>query len=87
MRFAAAASAVAPGGTLLVLGHDSTNLTAGHGGPKDPAVLYTADDLVPELELAVERAGAVGARFRSGRRGRRDRCPRPRSQAALIAAV
>jgi SAM-dependent methyltransferase len=56
----AAARAVAPGGTLLVLGHDTTNLADGHGGPKDASVLYTAEDLVPELgELEVERAEAV----------------------------
>src|ERR1019366_1344819 len=36
----AAAKAVAPGGTLLVVGHDLENLTSGHGGPQDPAVLY-----------------------------------------------
>jgi SAM-dependent methyltransferase len=56
----AAVDAVAPGGTLLVVAHDSTNLTAGHGGPKDAAVLYTAGDVVPELgDLVVERAEAV----------------------------
>lgn len=55
-----AAGAVAPGGTLFVLAHDTTNLTDGHGGPRDVSVLYTAEDLVPELrELEVERAEAV----------------------------
>jgi SAM-dependent methyltransferase len=55
-----AVDAVAPGGTIVVLAHDSTNLTAGHGGPKDPAVLYTAEDVVPWLgDLVVERAEAV----------------------------
>jgi SAM-dependent methyltransferase len=55
-----AVNAVAPGGTLVVLAHDTTNLTAGHGGPKNASVLYTADDVVPELrELAVERAEAI----------------------------
>lgn len=55
-----AAGAVAPGGTLVVLGHDTTNLTRGHGGPKDASVLYTAEDLVPALgDLVVERAEAV----------------------------
>jgi SAM-dependent methyltransferase len=55
-----AVDAVAPGGTLVVLAHDSTNLTAGHGGPKDAAVLYTAEDVVQELDgLVVERAEAV----------------------------
>lgn len=54
------AGAVAPGGTLVVLGHDTTNLTQGYGGPQDPSVLYTADDVVPALgELVVERAEAV----------------------------
>src|SRR6478735_8446256 len=28
-----------PGGTLLVVAHDSTNLTEGTGGPQDPSVL------------------------------------------------
>ena len=56
----AAAAAVAAGGTLFVLGHDTTNLTDGHGGPKDAAVLYTAEDVVAELgDLVVERAEAV----------------------------
>jgi SAM-dependent methyltransferase len=55
-----AVDAVAPGGTLFVLGHDTTNLTDGHGGPKDAAVLYTAEDLIPALgDLVVEHAGAV----------------------------
>ena len=55
-----AANAVAPGGTLLVLGHDTMNLTDGHGGPKDASVLYTAEDVVPALgDLVVERAEAV----------------------------
>jgi len=34
------AAAVAPGGRLLVLGHDRDNLTRGVGGPPDAAVLY-----------------------------------------------
>ena len=55
-----AARAVAPGGTLVVLGHDTTNLAYGHGGPKDASVLYTAEDVVPALgDLVVERAEAV----------------------------
>ncbi len=35
-----AARAVAPGGTLLVVAHDSTNLTEGVGGPQDASVLF-----------------------------------------------
>ncbi|MFF8770511.1 class I SAM-dependent methyltransferase [Kitasatospora sp. NPDC015120] len=45
----AAAGALAPGGTLLVVGHDSSNLTEGVGGPQDPSVLFTADDVLADL--------------------------------------
>ncbi len=34
-----AAAAVAPGGTLLVIAHDESNLDHGYGGPQDPSVL------------------------------------------------
>jgi SAM-dependent methyltransferase len=48
----AAAEAVAPGGTLLVVGHDLQNLTSGYGGPQDPAVLYRPRDIVTDIEPA-----------------------------------
>jgi SAM-dependent methyltransferase len=48
--FRRAAGAVAPGGTLLVVGHDRTNPNEGWGGPKDTAVLYGPDDLVADVE-------------------------------------
>ena len=57
-----AAAAVAPGGTMVVLGHDTTNLTDGHGGPQDASVLYTPDDVVADLEgsgLTVTKAERV----------------------------
>lgn len=57
-----AADALAPGGTLLVIGHDSTNLTDGTGGPQDPTVLFTAADVSDDLDgtgLVVDRADAV----------------------------
>jgi SAM-dependent methyltransferase len=38
-----------PGGTFLLVAHDSTNLTEGTGGPQDPAVLMSADDVVGDL--------------------------------------
>ncbi len=38
------------GGTLLLVAHDSTNLTEGTGGPPDPAVLYTAEDVLADLD-------------------------------------
>ena len=45
-----AASMLRPGGTLLLVAHDSTNLTEGTGGPQDPAVLMTAEDVLADLE-------------------------------------
>lgn len=48
----AAAEAVAPGGTLLVVGHDLENLTSGQGGPKNPLVLYRPSDIVQDIEPA-----------------------------------
>ncbi len=57
---AGAAGALVPGGTILVVGHDSTNLCEGHGGPKDPTVLYGPEDLVGDLAgLEVVRAERV----------------------------
>lgn len=41
--------ALAPGGTLFVVAHDSSNLTEGSGGPQDPRVLYTAGDVLRDL--------------------------------------
>jgi len=38
-----------PGGTFLLVAHDSTNLTDGTGGPQDPSVLMTADDVLGDL--------------------------------------
>jgi SAM-dependent methyltransferase len=58
----AAASAVAPGGRLLVVAHDSDNIANGYGGPSDPEVLYTAQDVANDLTdtgLRVERAERV----------------------------
>ena len=55
-----AAAALAPGGTLFVVGHDLANLSEGTGGPQDPAVLYTAEALRAELPgLSVLRAEQV----------------------------
>ena len=55
-----ASSAVAPGGTFVLVGHDSTNLGTGAPGPSSPAVLYTPDDIVGDLAgLTIERAEQV----------------------------
>jgi SAM-dependent methyltransferase len=42
-------AALAQGGQLFVVGHDTTNLTEGTGGPPDPAVLYEAADVLEDL--------------------------------------
>ena len=55
-----ACSALASGGVILVVGHDLTNLSEGVGGPPDPNVLYTPDDIAAELPgLSVQRAERV----------------------------
>ena len=60
------AHALAPGGILLVIGHDSRNLAEGYGGPQDPSVLFTARDIEQDLQdhirsgtLVVERSDRV----------------------------
>lgn len=62
--YTAAAAAVAPGGHLLIIGHDRINATEGAGGPPDSVRLFTADEIAAELlaadpGLAVERAEVV----------------------------
>jgi SAM-dependent methyltransferase len=47
------AAAVAPGGVLVVVGHDRDNIEHGHGGPQDPDVLTTPE----ELRVLFEAAG------------------------------
>lgn len=59
-----AASALAPGGVLLVIGHHSDNLAAGVGGPQDPAVLFSPDDVLADLaagggSLRIDKAESV----------------------------
>ena len=55
-----AARAVAPRGTLLVVGHDRSNIAEGHGGPQDPAILFTPEEVAAQVaELEIERAERV----------------------------
>lgn len=55
-----AAAAVAPGGTLLVIAHDETNLEHGYGGPQDPAVLTGPLAVAAALEgFDIEKAERV----------------------------
>jgi SAM-dependent methyltransferase len=58
--FARARAALAPGGTLIVAGHDLANIGTGAPGPTNPDVLYTAEGLTAELAgLDVRRAERV----------------------------
>jgi len=55
-------AALANGGRLFLIGHDTTNLTEGTGGPPDPSVLYAAEDVLNDLageDLEVIRAERV----------------------------
>ena len=57
-----AVASLRPGGTFLLVAHDSTNLHEGTGGPQDPSVLMTADDVLADLDgvdVEVVRAGRV----------------------------
>jgi len=57
---ARAADALAPGGTLLLIGHDLTNMTEGAGGPSDPSIHVTPDEIAAELPgLEIEKADRV----------------------------
>jgi SAM-dependent methyltransferase len=57
---AKASEALAPGGTFLLVGHDLANATDGVGGPSDPDLLYTADEIASELPgLEIEKATTV----------------------------
>jgi SAM-dependent methyltransferase len=58
----AVAEGVAANGTLLLVGHDRSNLEHGHGGPRDEAVLYTPGDVVADLVgtgVEIERSEVV----------------------------
>ena len=57
-----AVASLRPGGTFLLVAHDSTNLHEGTGGPQDPSVLMTAADVLADLDgydVEVVRAGRV----------------------------
>jgi SAM-dependent methyltransferase len=55
-----AAAGLAPGGTFVLIGHDTTNMTEGVGGPSDPTIHFTPDEIAEELpELEIEKATRV----------------------------
>ncbi|WP_426241785.1 SAM-dependent methyltransferase [Nocardioides sp. LHG3406-4] len=74
-----AVRSLSPGGTLLWVSHDSTNLTEGTGGPQDASVLLTAEDVLADVaasgvEVDVVRAERVARVVESGdHRGEEER--------------
>ena len=55
-----ASGAVAAGGTLLLVGHHSANIAEGVGGPSEPSILYTPEEIAAELPgLEIEKAERV----------------------------
>jgi SAM-dependent methyltransferase len=55
-----ASSWLRPGGTILVVAHDRSNVKLGHGGPSDPDHCYEVDATVAALGgLEVSSAGIV----------------------------
>ena len=49
-----------PDGTFLLIGHDLTNMTDGVGGPSDPSIHCTPDEIASELPgLEIEKAERV----------------------------
>jgi SAM-dependent methyltransferase len=66
--FAKAAVALAPGGTALIVGHDRLNVDRDVPGPKDPAYLYTPDEVAADLPgLSVVGARRVDHDLGDGR--------------------
>lgn len=49
-----------PGGRVVVIAHDRSNVADGYGGPPDPDVCYTVEETVAALDgLRVERGEVV----------------------------
>jgi SAM-dependent methyltransferase len=66
VTLANARDALAPSGVLVLVGHDTTNLTEGYGGPQDEGVLYGPDDVARALDsLIIDKAERVRRRVES----------------------
>lgn len=62
-----AVRALAPGGLLVSVGHDRSNLVHGTGGPQDPELLHDADRITADITGA---AAALSVPLRMRRAGR-----------------
>ncbi|GLX99864.1 MULTISPECIES: FAD-dependent oxidoreductase [Actinoplanes] len=65
--YAQLAGAVAPGGTLLIVGHHPKDLAAGVGRMHFPEMLFTAEELAADLDPAAWETVAVETRARAAR--------------------
>ena len=85
---AGAAAALVPGGTLLVVGHDLTNLTEGVGGPHEPGGAVHPRGDHRRVAGTAHPAGRTGSPDRrTGRRaGDRHRHPGPGGAPGWLAA-
>lgn len=63
--FARLADAVAPGGTLLIVGHHPSDLETTVRRPRDPGLLYTAEEVAADLDSSVWDALATDVRPRA----------------------
>jgi len=63
--FPALAEGVAPGGTLLVVGHDADALPTGAGRHGDPGMLFTVDEVVGRLPPEAWRVEVAEVRPRT----------------------
>jgi len=57
-----AVDALAPRGLLVMVGHDTTNIAQGFGGPQDPEILYTPEDINSDI-TAADLGGAMRVRL------------------------
>jgi len=81
---AKASDALAPEGTLVLVGHDLANATEGVGGPSDRDLLYTADGIASELPgLDIEKATTVLRDVHGEERDAIDTLVRARRPAAI----
>jgi ubiquinone/menaquinone biosynthesis C-methylase UbiE len=74
--------AVRPGGLVVVIAHDSSNLTSGTGGPPSPEMLYSPIDV--EKDLADCAGSWVIMRSEVAERAVAD-APRPALDAVVVA--
>lgn len=83
--------ALADEGTLLVIGHDVSNLTDGTGGPQNPEILYTPETVVAELGgggAGAPAGGIFGRRLPRAEILRAERVQRPvRTDGEVLTAI